>query len=142
MFDPVEKSVDVSWDIETAFRRFTDGIAEWWPIKTHSVGRDEAEEVVFETRAGGRLFERQKDGSEAEWAVVREWDPPHRFVLAWYPSRTADEAQNLEVRFEPNGSGTRVGLTHSGWEALGDRAEEARANYDSGWPGVLELYAK
>lgn len=140
MIDPVEKSVEVEWDVEAAFQKFTAGIAGWWPIKTHSVGRDEAEEVVFETRLGGRLFERQSDGSEAEWATVREWDPPHGFVLAWYPARTPDEAQQLEVRFEANGSGTRVDLKHSGWEALGEKAQEVRDNYDGGWLKVLELY--
>ncbi len=44
------------------------------------------------------------------------------------------------MRFAADGEGTRVDLEHRGWERLGDIASEAREGYESGWPGVLELY--
>jgi hypothetical protein len=45
------------------------------------------------------------------------------------------------VRFLPEAGGTRVELTHTGWEALGDLAADYRTGYESGWVGVLELFA-
>jgi hypothetical protein len=40
------------------------------------------------------------------------------------------------------GDGTRIDLEHRGWERLGDRAAEARPQYDEGWESVLGLYAR
>ena len=34
--------------------------------------------------------------------------------------------------------GTRVELTHSGWEKLGDAAASRRVGYDRGWSKLLE----
>ena len=44
-------------------------------------------------------------------------------------------------RFTEEGGGTRVSLEQTGWEVLGDRAEEIRASYDSegGWDFTLRL---
>ena len=41
-----------------------------------------------------------------------------------------------------DGDGTRVELEQTGWEVLGDEAEATRANYASGWTGVLGPYAE
>jgi hypothetical protein len=48
----------------------------------------------------------------------------------------------VEVAFLPDGDGTRVELTHTGWEALGERAEQARRSYDQGWVPVLERFVE
>ena len=40
----------------------------------------------------------------------------------------------------PEAEGTRLTLVHTGWEALGDAAAEARQGYDGGWAGVLDRY--
>ena len=43
---------------------------------------------------------------------------------------------------DPGASRVRfVRLEHSGWEVFGDQAEAARAEYDHGWPVVLDAYA-
>jgi hypothetical protein len=52
---PVRKSITVPWKPAAAFRRFTDGIAEWWPLASHSVSESEEAGVTFEGRVGGRL---------------------------------------------------------------------------------------
>ena len=59
----------------------------------------------------------------------------------WYPDRTAESSQDIEVRFEPEGSGTRLTLTHTGWERLGKEARKARRGYPIGWAYVMQLYA-
>ena len=45
------------------------------------------------------------------------------------------------VTFTTVDDGTLVRLEHSGWEAFGDCAPEARASYEQGWPVVLRAYA-
>ena len=51
---------------------------------------------------------------------------------------SADQAQVVEIRFTPEESGTRVELTHSGWEKLGEAAASLRERYESGWGYVFE----
>lgn len=139
--DPVRKSVTVRLAPDRAFELFTARIAEWWPLATHSIGQERAQTVVFEGREGGRVYERTTDGVVHHWGTVLVWAPPERFVTTWHPDTPPDQAQRVEVRFLPEGTGTRVELTHTGWEALGERAADYRNGYDGGWVGVLDLYA-
>ena len=141
--DPVRKALLVPIAPEKAFSLYTTGVASWWPLDSHSVGENRAETVILEGRAGGRFYERDKDGTAAEWGVVRVWDPPHRLVYSWHPGRPEDTGQEVELRFAADGSGTRIDLEHRGWEALGDKAEAVRANYDKGWDFVFgECFAR
>jgi uncharacterized protein YndB with AHSA1/START domain len=48
----------------------------------------------------------------------------------------------IEVRFSPEGDGTRVDLEHRGFERLGGAAQEARGSYSEGWVLVLGRYAE
>ena len=134
--DAVRKSVVVPLPVEKAFRLFTDGINSWWPFDSHSIGGDKTETAVFDTDAK-RLYERDADGSEHDWADITAWDPPNRFLLAWRvnPAATGTE---VEVRFAPEGEGTRVDLEHRGWEQAG---APDRSSYDEGWDHVLGKFA-
>ena len=105
-------------------------------------GRDKTETVVFEGRVGGRVYERQAGGETSEWGRVLTWDPPNGVVFTWYPGRDPEGGQEVDVRFTAVDDGTRVDLVHRGWETLGDRAQEVRDNYDSGWGPVLAGYAE
>lgn len=51
---------------------------------------------------------------------VLEWDPPYRVKFAWGPDQTVD------VRFLEDAGGTRVTLTHVGWEQSGTPVCAAR----------------
>ena len=138
---PVRKTVRVERPVAEAFRLFTDEIARWWPLREHSVAEERAETVVFEPREGGRVYERKDDGTISYWAEVVAWEPPHRFVLAWQPNPESPAPTEVEVTFTPEAGGTRVDLEHRGWERLGERAELARTEYETGWDGVLGGYA-
>lgn len=138
--EAVRKSVNVAIPPEDAFRRFTEEMAIWWPLDTHSVGQADAETVVFEAREGGRILERMSDGRTAEWGTVLVYEPPGRVVFSWHPGRDPDGAQEVEVRFVAMEGGTRVDLVHRGWEILGERAEKLRSEYDRGWDFVLGRY--
>jgi uncharacterized protein YndB with AHSA1/START domain len=141
MFAPVRKTVRVSRPVDEAFRLFTERIATWWPLPTHSVAGERAAAVVLEPREGGRIYERAEDGTIAYWGEVVVFEPPRRLVLAWQPNPDAPAPTEVEVTFAPDADGTRVDLEHRGWERLGDRAELARTEYDTGWDGILGVYA-
>ncbi len=138
--EPVVKELIVPLAVERAFALFTDGIAGWWPLATHSVAGEKAVGCRFEPRVGGRLLETAADGSEHAWGTVLAWQPPARVVLTWHPGRAPDTAQELEISFRAEGDGTRLRLVHTGWERLADAAPRERADYDSGWDFVLGRY--
>jgi uncharacterized protein YndB with AHSA1/START domain len=130
---------------EKAFQIFTEGIADWFPYDTHSVegqkGEDRSPEtVVFETGPNGRIYERMTNGQEAHWAHVTAWEPPHRVVLAWQVNPDTPGPTEIEMRFTPEGDGTRFDFEHRGWEVLGADAERAAGQYDGGWVTVLGRY--
>ena len=129
----INKTITVEASLETAFETFTRRMADWWPTGSHRIFEDST--LVFEERAGGRVYERAATGEEGDWADVLMWEPPHRFVLRWRvnPNRGATE---VEVRFTPENGGTRVDLEHRGWDD-----PEGRANYSTGWDPVLERFA-
>jgi uncharacterized protein YndB with AHSA1/START domain len=132
----IHKSVTVRRPVEEAFALFTEGIATWWPLATHSIYEERATTAVFESRVGGRLYEISIDGEKGVWGTVRVWAPPHRIVYSWHPGRGEETAQEVEVQFAADGVGTRVEIEHRGWE----RAPEQRSGYDEGWDFVLGQY--
>lgn len=138
----VEKSVRVPWSVEAAFRRFTQEIAEWWPVSTHSVGEADSETVALEGRVGGRLYETLKDGTEVDWGRIVVWEPPRRVAFTWHPGRAEETRQEVEVSFHPEGGGARVELVHTGWERIPEKPRETRDDYDNGWERVLKRYVE
>lgn len=145
--EAIRRSVMVECSVEHAFATFTDRINDWWPLGKHSIDYYEtgspAETVIFQGGAGGQVYERTTKGEELKWADVIAYDPPHRFVLAWNPSREQDRPQTeIEVTFTDVDGRTRVDLEHRGWERLAERAAEARQGYSEGWESVLAAYAQ
>jgi uncharacterized protein YndB with AHSA1/START domain len=133
----VRKVVDVDLGSSEAFRLFTEGIGTWWPLEIHSIAGEAAETCVFETRQGGRIFERTRDGEELVWGTVLVYEPPHRLVYSWHPGRGEETAQEVEMRFSAHGNGTRVEVEHRGWGRYGDGVAEAIEDYGAGWDLVL-----
>ncbi|HLM33065.1 MAG TPA: SRPBCC domain-containing protein [Gaiellaceae bacterium] len=138
----LRKTITVAGPPEVAFRVFTEGLASWWPARTHSVGHERVDTIVLEGHVGGRFYERLDDGTEHDWGEITTWDPPGRLGMTWHAGRGPETAQQLEIRFVAEDDGTRVELEQTGWEVLGDEAEATRANYASGWTGVLGPYAE
>ncbi len=134
---PVRKVITVRQSVEDAFHIFTDQIGSWWPLQSHSRSGGEAVSCGIDGAVGGDLFEVLADGTRLTWGEVLAWEPPRRLAFTWQLSRTPEQAQNVEVTFAATETGTRVELTHSGWERLGAEAMEVRAGYDSGWEVVF-----
>ncbi len=134
---PVVKTVSVRAAPAQAFDYFVRDLARWWPLAQFHTGPDPVD-CAIEPRAGGRVFERAADGRGTLWGTVLDYEPPHRLTFTWIVGLSAELAQLIEIRFVPQGSGTRVELTHSGWEKLGDRAAALREGYDRGWATLIE----
>lgn len=137
---PIQRSVSVSWNQDVAFRRFTEDFGTWWPWRTHSIGGHCVQRIVFECRPGGLIFEEHADGRRFQWGTVLEFEPPRRVKFTWHPSRDASTAQEVEIRFEIEGSGTRVELISDKWENWGKNAHRARRGYDLGWNYILNVW--
>jgi uncharacterized protein YndB with AHSA1/START domain len=136
----IRKSVEVDVPVETAFWVFTEQAGSWWPLATKSVGQEEAEDLVFEPRVGGRVHERLRSGKEHEWGEILAWEPPERLVFTWHPGREQETSQEVEIRFSRSGEGTRLELEHRGWDRLVATADEIPEHYDSGWDEVLDRF--
>ena len=140
--EAVRKTVTVECTVEEAFRIFTADALSWWPTGSHSIHGDEVQDLVFEAREGGEVYEVSANGTRGHWATVLEWDPPARLVLAWNVLLAETEPTEVEVRFSPEGDSTRVDLEHRGWERLAEGGPEKRSNYDTGWDLVLGRYVE
>lgn len=140
VIEVVRKTVTVDCAVEEAFRVFTAEAARWWPVDTHSIHQS-VSEIVFEPREGGEVYELTAEGERGHWATVLEWNPPSRLVLAWEVS-PAVTGTEVEVRFTPSASQTRVELEHRGWERLAKGGAEKRGSYDTGWDAVLTPYVE
>jgi len=127
--EAIRKSVVVSAPVEVAWSLFTERMGEWWPLDSHSHGGEEVETAMATEE---RIFERWRDGTEKTWGRMLAWEPPHRMLFTW---EVSDDCGNeVEVRFTPDGDGTRVDLEHRGWEPA---AQDKWRNYESGWAFIL-----
>ncbi|MEM9436841.1 MAG: SRPBCC domain-containing protein [Pseudomonadota bacterium] len=136
----IVKTVDVPLPPDEAFRLFTEDLAAWWPMESHSLSAfdDELPKTVeVEPKEGGKVLEERQDGSRHPWGTITAWEPGHRFAMDWHVGRPAEEATKLDVRFMPHGNGTRVSLTHGGWTALGAQASGIHKGYFTGWDLVF-----
>jgi uncharacterized protein YndB with AHSA1/START domain len=149
-FDPnsVRKQLFVKAPPLVAWRVFTEKIGAWWPLAHYKIGRVAAVDAVIEPRVGGRWYERGEDGSTCEWGSVLAWEPPGRLVLSW--DITADWQYDpalkteVEVRFVPEGAGTRVELEHRRLDRFGARRDEMRRIFETegDWGKLLALFAR
>jgi uncharacterized protein YndB with AHSA1/START domain len=137
---PLRREVLVGAGRDVAFAVFTERIAVWWPVATHSVhGADATVRFVGEG-VGAQIIE-SKDGEEdAVWGTVTRCVPGALIAFTWHPGMSPEAASQVAVTFEESDGKTLVTLEHTGWETFGDRAAEARQNYSQGWTTVLGVY--
>jgi len=133
---PLVKTVTVGVGRSRAFELFTEHLAAWWPLGTHSVGRAEAVSVSMTTAVGGEIVETTSAGDRHVWGTVTAWEPDSLVGFTWHPGQDPAQGTHVTVRFHEVPAGTEVELTHVGWEARPDGAA-ARARYDAGWELVL-----
>jgi uncharacterized protein YndB with AHSA1/START domain len=115
--DSVVVTTVVAADAGTTFALFTEDVNLWW--KQGPRFRGVGGTLRFEPGEGGRLVQRDTDGSEFEFGRISVWKPGDRLVFGWRNRNFADgELTEVEVQFEAVGSSTRVTVVHRGWDAL------------------------
>lgn len=139
MIAPIELELIVSCDPAWAFRVFAEKTGLWWPA-SHTVSGDAGLQVVFEPRAGGRIYEQTRDGTEHDWGEVVVWEPPHRLVYLWHLRTERSAATEVEITFAEDPGGTVIRIVHGGWDRLGGSGEERRNGNRQGWAGLLPHY--
>jgi uncharacterized protein YndB with AHSA1/START domain len=148
---PVRSSIIVEAPVEKAFAVFTEDMASWWPPE-HHILQGQLEEMVFEPRVGGDVYDKGVDGSVCRWARVLAYEPPHRLVISWDVSLSwevetdPEKTSEVEVRFSPSSPGkTLVVLEHRNVDRHGEGWEQMHGAVGSpdGWAlGLRRLAAR
>jgi uncharacterized protein YndB with AHSA1/START domain len=139
-------AVEVPCGPEEAFDIFTRDISTWWKRGTrywNDAARGRG--LCFEPHAGGRLLEVHdlETGEGFEIGRVLAWEPAKRLVFTWRQDDwEPSESTEVEVRFEPTGSGTRVTVEHGGWDRLPSAGSGMSEGYGQGWTELLAFYAQ
>jgi hypothetical protein len=95
--------------------------------------------VTFESRPGGRIYERTPDGAEHDWGEVLAWEPRAASPTSGTWAPTDSRATEVDISFSGDAAGTSVTITHRGWERLGAAAAWRQRNL-GGWSGLLPHY--
>lgn len=137
---PLVVEFEVEAPVEHAFDVWTARPSLWWP-RSHTVTRDPAA-IVFEPFAGGRIFERARDGEEHDWGEILAWEPPGRLTYLWHLFFSRDEATEVSITFNEAGESTHVRIVQTGFERLGEPAgAERRSRTHDAWKAIAEIYA-
>ncbi len=140
MTDPIQKTVTVPLRPQEAFDIFTKDLAAWWPTDSHSLSAGDGalpEDVSVEPREGGQIIETKHDGTTAPWGRITTWQPGAAFGVSWHVGRPEEQSTDILVVFTPTDMGTRVDLTHGGFDRLGETAFATWEGYVTGWDYVL-----
>ena len=111
--EAIRKTVLVDFAPAEAFELFTRRIASWWPVSTHSFGGDDVTDVVLEPQVGGRVYEVTDDGEQDWGARARAGSRRTASCSSWQIGEAT--GTEVEVRFAPEGPGSRVELEHRGF---------------------------
>ena len=134
MTDRIEKSVDLDAPIERVWRAVTDHVefGEWFKVKLD-------QPFVPGGRSTGRIT--YPGYEHMPWtAEVVAMDEPRLFSFRWPHMDDSQQVREdwawtlVEFRLEPNGTGTRLSVTESGFDALPaeHRGKAFRSN-EGGW---------
>jgi uncharacterized protein YndB with AHSA1/START domain len=134
---PLKITFDVGCPPAETFELWTAQTSTWWPA-SHTVSAQPDLEIVMEPRVGGRIYERTAAGDEHEWGQITAWEPPDRLTYLWHLRQDRADATEVQITFAAaRDGGTTVCIEHRGWERLGARGPEGRAQNERGWQGLL-----
>jgi hypothetical protein len=140
MIEPLHVAFEVACDAAHAFATWTERFGAWWP-REHTVSGD-PDAIVLEPRAGGRIFERARDGTEIEWGEITQWEPPTGLSYLWHIRRDRSHATEVVIAFVDTGPDRcRLEILQTGWERLGNEGASWREANTRGWTGLLPHFA-
>jgi len=146
MLEPLVKTIDVPCDQATAFDVFINKMDSWWPLGKFTLSAMKGEPATgirVDARPDGQIVEIGAGGVETLWGTIKEYDPSDYLSMDFHiPAPGHEEVGErtlVEVRFTSLGdNSTRLELTQSNWQALGDMAEMVHGGYGHGWTMILE----
>ena len=145
MLDPILKTIEVPCSQEMAFDVFINKMDSWWPLGMFTVSAMNgapAKGIRVEAKQGGAIVEIGADDTETQWGTIQTYQPHDYLGLYFHipgPDGVVQDRTNVDVRFTELGAAqTRVELTQSGWEVLGEMAGGIREGYDKGWTMIFE----
>jgi uncharacterized protein YndB with AHSA1/START domain len=105
---------------ERAFDAFVHEIGLWWrPNGLFRFTPGPAGRIAFEPGLGGRLTEADQHGRVFEIGRITSWAPGEKLAFTWRQASFAeDQFTEVEVRFEPLGTETRVTVEHRSWDRV------------------------
>jgi uncharacterized protein YndB with AHSA1/START domain len=109
------------------YKAWTERFDEWFAAPGSVLMRAKADEVFF--------FETYFQGQRhPHYGRFLELDPDHHVELTWLTGAAGTKGAETVVRveLEPNGTGTRLRLTHAGFPD-----EESMKQHADAWPEVL-----
>ena len=125
----LDRTVDIGATVDTVFEYFTDSTlwAAWWGAGS-----------AIDARPGGRMLIRHNNGVEVTGEVL-EVDPPWRIVFT-YGYATSEQqpkpdGSQVTIQLEPQGTSTRLRLTHAFAEVA------HRGAFVQGWRYQLSVFA-
>jgi uncharacterized protein YndB with AHSA1/START domain len=137
---PVVKTATVICPPARGFALFAEDFGRWWPLGREPILGPTRSIVQSNRVSAGACSNAPAMGAKPPggrfWRTSRDTG----LAFSWVVELSADQEQLVEIRFTPEGSGTRVELTHSGWEKLGEAAANLRQRYDRGWATVFERH--
>lgn len=112
---PIVVTRQIDADPVHAFEVFTERLGEWWDPRL-TPDPDTYEGADIEEVEGGEVALRH-DGEDIPIGTVREWDTGERFAMSFHLGLPHSHPTKVAVDFAPIDGGTRVTLTHGGWNA-------------------------
>ena len=135
MTDRIEKSIELNADVERVWRALTDHeeFGAWFRVKLDGP-------FAVGTASRGRITYPGYEHLKWEAEVVR-MERPRLFAFTWHPyavdpdsDYSGEPSTLVEFRLDPAGSGTRLTVTESGFDALpAQRRDEAFRMNEGGW---------
>ena len=145
MLDAIVRTIEVPCSQKVAFEVFLNKMDSWWPLDrftTSAMRGEPAKSIRVEAKQGGEIVEIAFDDAETLWGTIKSYDP-HGFLSMEFhvpqPDQKVDSRSLVEVQFTALGDEqTRVKLTQSNWEALGEMAEQMHGGYSGAWVMIFE----
>ena len=119
----VTETITIKAPVEKVFAAYVERVDEWWPrrgaqYRYSFAPKDvEPDQIRFEARAGGRLYETFANGEEYLIGTIQDYSPPQKIAYTWKdPDWNAETL--IEVSFAQSGEETILNLRHTGFEKL------------------------
>ena len=135
MTDRIEKTIDIDAPVDRVWRAITnhEEFGEWFRVKLDQPFKPGVEASGFITHPGYEHI---------RWhATVAAMETPRLFSFTWHPyaidpnvDYSGETPTLVEFRLEPNGQGTHLVITESGFDKIpAQRRPDALRMNDSGW---------